>query len=99
MVEHRRIANIVGKHDNNWPSGSKAWRREATLKIICVDLDQNEVDMPEDWLKGKTPSLNGTKLKNWTDAFTLGYKKLLLDHIGYRLKMVRRNPLAALAKT
>jgi hypothetical protein len=98
MVEHNRIAAMVENRGGNWQNGSAAWRSDANLKLICSDLDETEIDIPAAWLTGKTPSLKGIKLSNWSDAFMLGYKKLLADHIRYRLKMVHKTTRGESAK-
>jgi hypothetical protein len=84
---HNTIAAIVGRHDAHWRNGSRAWCRHSTLKEICIDLDQAEIEVPESWRTGKTPSLKGVKLKGWCDAVELGYKKHVVDQVRYSLKM------------
>jgi hypothetical protein len=93
---HNAIAETVGRHDVRWKVSSKAWRRnDATLKSICTELDQGEVDIPESWRTGKTPSLKRIRLKNWSDALHLGFKKLVIDHITYSLDMVLKKAAPA----
>jgi len=97
---HNTIAETVGRHDARWKVSSKAWRRnDATLKSICTELDQGEVDIPESWRTGKTRSLKGVKLKNWSDALHLGFKKLVIDHITYSLDMVLKKAAPAPMET
>jgi hypothetical protein len=67
-VRHEAIADVVERHDGRWRNGSKVWRQDSILESICTELDQAEIDIIEQWRKGKTPSLNGITLKNWRDA-------------------------------
>ena len=86
------------KYDGHSQSGSTFWSNDAILKLICSDLDQAEIDIPKGWRIGETVSLGGVKLTNWSDALTLGYKKLVVDNVRYRLKMARRNSNTLSAK-
>jgi hypothetical protein len=91
---HNSIAEIVGRHDPIWNAGSKHWRGNHALKRICTDLDGADIDVPENWRTGATPSLTEVKLKNWSDAFELGFKKLVVDRIRYSLEKCQKRSSA-----
>jgi len=91
-TRHDAIANIVGGHDARWKNGSGAWRKDFTLKGICVALDQAEIDVPATWKTGKTQMLKEKQvtITGWRDAFDLGFKKLVTDQIRYSLRMAMK---------
>jgi hypothetical protein len=84
LIPSRRKVGF-GCHGRN---GFRRWGKDSTLKGICTDLDVAEIDVPESWRTGATPSLNEVKVKSWTDALDLGYKKLVIDQIRYSLAVV-----------
>lgn len=91
MVRHQKIASVVDQYAPGWRTGSTSYRHEAVLKRICRGLDEAEIDIPPSWKAGRTPSLNGVRLKNWEDALDLGGNKLVADQIRTSLNQVRRS--------
>jgi len=88
MALHERIASFVDRHAPRWRTGLVTFRKGNTLRKICMDLDQAEIDIPAPWKRGTTRSLRGVKIKNWTDALQLGSSKLVADQIRTSLNKV-----------
>jgi hypothetical protein len=93
MGRHSLIAGIVERHCPGWRNGFRAWRKDSILRSICNTLDEQEVEIPQGWRTGHTPSIREKDIKvtGWCDALDLGFKKLVVDHILYSLKMVRKD--------
>jgi hypothetical protein len=122
MQRHLAIAEIVSRYAKHWEAaGPKRWARDPALKSICTDLDQAEIEIPQNWANGK-PSPKGkkqsrtggllphnaagtratpdiVKLKGWSDAIALGYKRLVVDQIRYSLGLVINHRRQAPAET
>jgi hypothetical protein len=99
VKRHNSIADIVVRHHPTWEKGSADWKKDSTLKGICTDLDAADIDIPDNWRTGTTPSLNEVKLKSWSDALDLGYKKLVIDQIRYSLDVVLKGRSSASPET
>src|SRR6266566_2809604 len=93
VQRHQTIAEAVGRHYPGWRKGSSGWGQDSVLQRICKDLDGSGVGVPETWRSGKTASLNGIRVRDWSEALDLGYKKLVRDAIRYALNwFVTRGP-------
>jgi len=90
MARHERIASVVDRYAPSWRTGSMTFRKEGALEKICTDLDQTEIDIPDSWKRGATPSLGGAKLKDWKDALQVGGNKLVADQIRTSLNKLGR---------
>jgi hypothetical protein len=97
MARHSAIAAVVAKHAPRWSEKPYSWRTDKVLKAICADLDAATAvdeaglyDVPIPWKEGKTECLEGTKIKNWSDALDHAGRKLVVDQIKSSLKMVEK---------
>lgn len=88
MNRHHAIARAVGNHFQNWKTDS-GWRHEAILRVICSDLDAEQIDVTPSWTRGEPSGLSGNKVETWIDALNFS-KKLVADQIGTSLKMAKR---------
>lgn len=87
---HKSIADIVGNYDPDCLKKSNRWKQASILKDICAGLDGAEIDIPDSWRRGATPSLKEMKLRDWGDTLQLGHKKLIVDQIRHSLEMARK---------
>jgi hypothetical protein len=94
LDRHRRIVAIIERHVPNWRT-SAGWRSNSVLKLICRDLDEAEIEVPDSWRVGKPEALGDTRVKTWVEALELAKtgKKLVADQLGTSLNAVRKSEL------
>jgi hypothetical protein len=90
MKKHRAIARIVERHAPRWRAPYNSWR-DRHLRPICADLDNEAVEIPETWTKGKPVALNGAPVRSWTETLELAGTKLVADQIKTSLKAVLKS--------
>src|ERR1700681_2528712 len=90
LERNQTIAVIVGRYDGRWWNGSSFWK--PSLSSICADLDRAQIAVPSSWLRGRTLALVSSRVdvRGWEEALDLGFTKLIVDEIRYRLGRILR---------